>query len=306
MRIRPPRSGRAALLAAALLGARPALADARPQPRAVYGIERTTEVEPGEALLDVAWRHRLGFHAVRRLNPEVDVWIPEPGTPVRLPTRMILPDVEPAHLVINIPEMRLYDFRPDAGPDVFAVAVGGRDIPTPVGRFLISDREIDPIWDVPPRIRRERPQLPAQVPAGPDNPLGSRWMRLGQTLYGLHGTDTRWAIGRMATSGCIRLYDDQIQQLFERTPSGTPVRIVYQPYKWGVEGQVIYFEAHPDLYGRVADPEAEALRVAETLGWLPYVDVEAVRQAVQEVRGVPIRVGTLPDDGVTSPRTVRR
>jgi L,D-transpeptidase ErfK/SrfK len=263
-------------------------------------------VEPGDTLLDVAWRFRLGFHAVRRLNPQVDVWLPEPGTPIRLPTRLVLPDVEPKHLVLNIPEMRLYDFRADGEPDVYAVAVGGRDIQTPVGRFPITDREIDPIWDVPASIRRQRPELPAQVPAGPDNPLGTRWMRLGHTVYGLHGTNTRWAIGRMATNGCIRMYDDQVQALFEHTPAGTPVVIVYQPYKWGVEGREIYLEAHPDLYGRFADPVGEALRAPEELGWLPYVREDLVQKAVGEARGVPIHVGTLPDGGVTSRQTSRR
>ncbi len=305
MRNRHPCVRRATLAVAALL-ALPAAAAGRPQPRTLLGEAQRTVVEPGDTLLDVAWRHRLGFHAVRRLNPGVDVWLPAPGTPVDLPTWLVLPDVAPEHLVINIPEMRLYDFRVEGGPDVYAVAVGGRDIPTPVGRFLISDREIDPIWDVPPRIRRERPQLPAQVPAGPDNPLGSRWMRLGHTIYGLHGTDTRWAIGRMATSGCVRMYDDQVRSLFERTPSGTPVRIIYQPYKWGIEGREVWFEAHPDLYGRVSDPEAEALRLPEALGWLPHIDPEAVRTALEEARGVPIHVGTLPEDGATSPRTSRR
>jgi L,D-transpeptidase ErfK/SrfK len=270
--------------------------------RPLLGEERSVLVEPGDTLLDVAFRERLGFEAVARLNAELDEWIPEPGSVVRLPTRFIVPGAEAGGLVLNIPEMRLYDLRIEALPEVFAVAVGDAADPTPVGAFRIGEKRVDPVWRVPASIRLERPELPARVPPGPDNPLGGHWMTLGASSYGIHGTNVRWSIGREATHGCVRLYEDDMKRLFDRTPTGTRVRIVYQPLKWGWRDDGIYLEAHPDLYGRLERPLTEALAVPNALGLLGAIDIGAVAAEIERARGVPVRVGTLPrpEPGATS------
>lgn len=265
-----------------------------PRLQPLVGEERSVLVEPEDTLLDVAFRERLGFEAVTRLNDGLDEWIPEPGSVVRLPTRFVLPDVEAQGLVLNIPEMRLYDFRAGPLPDVFAVAVGDATDPTPVGAFRIGEKRIDPVWRVPTSIREERPELPARVPPGPDNPLGGHWMTLGTSSYGIHGTNVRWSIGREATHGCVRLYEDEMKRLFDGTPSGTPVEIVYQPFKWGQRDDGLYLEAHPDIYGQVERPLTEALALPSALGLLHAVDVGLVALEVDRARGVPVRVGTLP------------
>jgi L,D-transpeptidase ErfK/SrfK len=265
-----------------------------PQLRPLVGEERSVLVEPEDTLLDVAFRERLGFESVARLNPNLDVWIPDAGSVVRLPTRYVLPDVEPEGLVLNVPEMRLYDFRVEPVPDVYAAAVGDPTDPTPIGEFRVGDKRIDPVWTVPASIRAEKPELPARVPPGPENPLGSYWMTVGSTSYGIHGTNIRWSIGRMATHGCVRLYEDQIERLFQRTPSGTRLRIVYQTVKWGTDGEGLYLEVHQDLYARLADPLALALATPSALGLLEAIDFGLVARAIQAARGVPVRVGTLP------------
>ena len=276
-------------------------AEARLSP--LMGAERSVLVEPEDTLLDIAYRERLGFEAVARLNADLDAWIPEPGSVVRLPTRFVLPDAEPEGLVLNIPEMRLYDFRTEPLPEIYAVAVGDAADPTPVGAFRIGGKRIDPVWTVPASIREERPELPAQVPPGPENPLGGHWMTLGASSYGIHGTNVRWSIGREATHGCVRLYEDEMKRLFERTPTGTHVKIVYQPFKWGQWNDGIYLEAHPDIYGQLEQPLAEAMAIPSELGLTGEIDFERVALEVDRARGVPVRVGTLPPDagGATSP-----
>jgi L,D-transpeptidase ErfK/SrfK len=258
------------------------------------GTPRSALVENDETLLDVAYRERLGFVAVARLNPGVDEWIPDPGTIVRLPTRFVLPDAPREALVLNVPEMRLYDFRVGPEPEVFAVAVGDALDPTPLGEFRIGEKRVNPTWTVPESIRAEKPELPARVPPGPDNPLGSLWMTIGATSYGVHGTNIRWSIGRTATHGCVRLYEDEMRRLFDRTPSGTRLRIVYQPTKWGSEGDGVYLEAHPDLYERMPDALEAALALPRAVGIVDSLDLDAVARVVSEARGVPERVGTLP------------
>lgn len=265
------------------------------QLRPVVGVASADLVVPGDTLLDVAFRNGVGFEALSNLNPNVDTWIPVPGTVVQIPSQVILPGVEARGLVINIPEMRLFDFTVADGPKVIAAAVGDDEDPTPTGSFQIRDKRVDPVWYVPKSIREERPELPAHVPPGPENPLGSRWMRIGTSSYGVHGTNTRWSIGRESTHGCVRLFEAEIQQLFARTPEGTPLRIVYQPYKWGHDRSRILFEAHPDRYARISHRLDEALKPIHEAGLLGHVDIEKIRRAIDESRGIPIVVGTLPE-----------
>jgi L,D-transpeptidase ErfK/SrfK len=271
-----------------------ALAGGRaPALRPLLGPRESVLVERGETLLDIAYQHRLGYQAVERLNPGVDPWIPVPGTVVLLPTRSILPDADEQGIVINLPEMRLFDYTVKNGPEVFALAIGDEASPSLIGEFVVGAKRKDPTWHVPASIRAEKPELPAEVPAGPDNPLGSRWITIGRTSYGIHGTNVRWSIGREATHGCLRLYEDDIQRLFDRVREGTRLQIVYQTAKWGRDETHIYLEVHPDLYGLRPDRFAE-LEVPRALGLLNLLDLDLVLRALEEARGFPVPVGTFP------------
>lgn len=260
----------------------------------ILGEPSSVEVREGETLLDIAFEHGLGFQQLERLNPEVHVWIPDPGTVVQLPTQRILPSVPAQGLVINVPEMRLYDFTVEGDPEIISAAIGDRVDPTPTGEFLVGEKRVDPVWRVPQSIREERPELPAAVPPGPDNPLGRRWMTIGRTSYGIHGTNNRWSIGHDATHGCVRLYNRDMHALYDRTREGTSVRIVYQPVKLGRRDDGIYVEAHPDLYYLDRDPVTSTLMQLFVLGLYDFIDRPLVEKTVQESRGVPVRVGTIP------------
>lgn len=273
-------------------------ADGAPDPwmrlRPVVGEEEAHLVEPGQTLHDVAYIHRLGFDALQRLNPDVDPWIPAAGTVVRLPTRFALPPAETEGLVINLPEMRLYDFTASGPPRVHSVAVGDAEDPTPITEFRIGAKAVDPIWNVPASILKAKPHLSRQVPPGEDNPLGTRWMTLGQSSYGIHGTNVRWSIGRGSTHGCVRLYEDEMQGLFDRVGKGTRVSLIYEPYKWGTDGKTLFLEVHPDIYARRPEPLASALALPRELELLDQLDLERVWQAVERAEGVPVEVGSLP------------
>ena len=262
--------------------------------RPVIGWIEQHRIEAGQTLHDVAFVHRLGFEAVRRLNPDLDPWLPGEDTVVRLPTRYVLPPAEPTGLVINLPEMRLYDFLDAPRTRVLAIAIGDREDPTPIKSFKVGPKQIDPFWKVPKSIRRERPELPPLVPPGPENPLGTRWMTLGRTSYGIHGTNVRWSIGRGSTHGCVRLYEDVMQALFDRVPEGTAVQIVYAPYKWGRNGKDLLLEAHHDVYGRIPARFEAAMAVPKRLGLLANIDIDRAWQVVEEAEGIPVVVGTLP------------
>ena len=259
----------------------------------VVGAPSSDLVAPGETLLDVAARHRLGFERVARMNPDVDVWIPDAGTVVRLPTQHVLPEGLRRGLVVNVPEMQLYDFTRDGELEVLAVAIGDEMDPSLIGEFRVGRKRERPAWHVPKSILAERPELPPVVPPGPDNPLGDHWLTIGSTSYGIHGTNNRWSIGREATHGCLRLYNEDVARLYARTPEGTRIRLVYQTVKVGrLEGWIVV-EAHPDRYGRDPDRLTNALARLDALGLLANVDTDALRRAIDESRGEPVAVGRL-------------
>jgi len=262
----------------------------------VVGAPRTVTIGEGDTLLDVAERNRLGFERVARLNPDLDVWLPPTGARVRIPTFHVLPDTPHEGLVVNLPELQLYDYAVDRErPEVFALAIGDELDPSLVGRFQIGAKRADPVWHVPASIRAEKPELPAAVPPGPDNPLGPYWLTIGQTSYGIHGTNNRWSIGREATHGCLRLYNDEVERLYARTRTGTRIEIVYQTVKVGRRDGVVYVEAHPDRYRRDPDRLARALETLAAHGLADPDTASLVRQVVEAARGEPVAIAVLPD-----------
>lgn len=316
------QSGALALLIPVVLllsgGWRPAAA-AGPAPfESLVGSPSTDRIAEGDTLLDVAERNRLGFDRVARLNPGLDAWIPTPGSRVRLPTYHILPEAPHTGLVVNLPELQLYDYgvrdegvREEGvheggvhadGPEVLALAIGDELDPSLIGQYRVGNKRANPVWNVPASIRAERPELPAAVAPGPDNPLGPYWLTIGQTSYGIHGTNNRWSIGREATHGCLRLYNDVVGRLFARTPTGTPIRIVYQTVKLGLRDGVVYAEAHPDRYRR--DPDRLARATARLAEWgLDDEDtLTLLRAVIDAARGEPVAIAVLPDSpGLVDP-----
>ncbi len=272
----------------------------------LVGSPSTDQIAEGDTLLDIAERHRLGFERVARLNPELDAWIPAAGSRVRLPTYHVLPEAPHAGLVVNLPELQLYDYGVHGEgvheegvdvntPEVLALAIGDELDPSLIGRYRVGQKRANPVWHVPASIRAEKPELPAEMAPGPDNPLGPYWLTIGQTSYGIHGTNNRWSIGREATHGCLRLYNDVVERLFARTPTGTPIQIVYQTVKLGLRDGVVYAEVHPDRYRR--DPDRLAIATARLAEWgLDDEDtLTLLRAAIDTARGEPIAIAVLPD-----------
>jgi lipoprotein-anchoring transpeptidase ErfK/SrfK len=132
----------------------------------------------------------------------------------------------PGTVLIKTDERRLY-FVLEGGKAVqYGVGVG-REGFTWRGRERISRKAKWPGWSPPPRmIERERAKgiiLPAHMPGGPDNPLGARALYLGGTLFRIHGTNQPHTIGHAASSGCIRMINEEVIDLYDRVKVGTLV-----------------------------------------------------------------------------------
>jgi L,D-transpeptidase ErfK/SrfK len=194
------------------------------------GLIQTTIVSADDTLPDIARRFNLGYEEIVRANPGVDPWLPGAGREVVLPTRFILPNAPREGIVLNIPAMRLFYYparkkNEPATVITYPIGVGRVGWATPEGTTRIFKRTLDPTWRPPPSIREEHlemgDELPEVVLAGPDNPLGRHSFTLGWPGYLVHGTNKPYGVGMRSSHGCIRLYPEDIEQLFDTVPMGT-------------------------------------------------------------------------------------
>ena len=124
---------------------------------------------------------------------------------------------------------------------IYPVAVGAPETPSPVGEFSISEKEVNPSWT--------DPKTKITVPSGPSNPLGYRWLGLYGN-YGIHGTNAPWSIGCSLSHGCIRMYEEDVEELFESAPMGTPVEIIYdRVIMEEAPDHTVSYYIYPDGYG---------------------------------------------------------
>ncbi|SDJ39142.1 L,D-transpeptidase family protein [Billgrantia gudaonensis] len=260
----------------------------------VIGENYTVTVEDGDTLVDIARRHNVGYEAIRMANPDVSLWAPYAGTEVTIPNRHILPDAPREGIVINLSELRLYYYSAEGVVETYPISVGREGYATPVGLTKTTVKVKDPHWS-PPRSMREEAAArgeppPTVVPPGPDNPLGRHAILLGLPSYLIHGTNKPEGVGMRVSRGCIRMYPEDIESLYERVPSGTQVNIVDQPFKaaWSQDG-VLYAQSFPRLEenrGSV-EPILEAIQVvSQAFGDdQPPVDYARLRQAVEQPDG---------------------
>ena len=203
---------------------------------------------PDDTLVQVSRNYDIGFVEMRAANPDVDPWVPGAGAKLVIPTMYILPDAPRRGIVINLPEMRLYYYgKPETPPESYPLGVGREGLSTPTGSTTVVSKVEGPIWYPTKRMREEDPKLPEFVPAGPDNPLGTHALYLGWNEYRIHGTNKPFGIGRRSSSGCIRMYPEDIVKLWPEVPVGTSVTVVNQPVKAVWIGSEFYIEAHPTI-----------------------------------------------------------
>ncbi len=205
---------------------------------------------------DIARTFGLGYDDLVNANPGVDPWLPGAGTPILLPTRYILPDVPRRGIVLNIAAKRLYYFPPrQAGEPqhviTHPIGIGRVGWATPLGQSSVIAKAENPTWYVPRSVRDEHramgDPLPAVVPPGPDNPLGHRVLKLGMEGYLIHGTNQPYGVGMRVSHGCVRLYPENIETLYNAANIGTPVRIINEPVLAAWHGDTVVAQAFPIL-----------------------------------------------------------
>jgi lipoprotein-anchoring transpeptidase ErfK/SrfK len=94
------------------------------------------------------------------------------------------------------------------------------------GTHRVTNKRKWPGWTPPAAMRKRQPGLPAHIPGGPNNPLGARALYIGSTLYRIHGTNEPWTIGGDVSSGCIRMVNADVVDLFTRVKIGAKVVVL--------------------------------------------------------------------------------
>ncbi|WP_336813679.1 L,D-transpeptidase [Bosea sp. MMO-172] len=128
----------------------------------------------------------------------------------------------PGTIVIDSAERRLYYVMPDGKAMRYGVGVGRPGFDW-AGTQTISRKQEWPTWTPPAQMLKRRPDLPRFMPGGPDNPMGARALYLGSTLYRIHGSNEPETIGQAVSSGCIRMLNEDVIDLYERAKVGTRV-----------------------------------------------------------------------------------
>ncbi|MER0044339.1 L,D-transpeptidase family protein [Pseudomonas sp. MGal98] len=258
-----------------------------------------------DTFADIGTANDLGYLEMVAANPGVDAWLPGEGTDIVLPTRFILPPGPREGIVINLAEYRLYYF--PKGENVvhtYPLGIGREGWSSPVTQARITAKTPNPGWYPPQSIRDEHAAdgdpLPSYVPPGPDNPLGPYKMTLSVPGYLIHGSNKKFGIGMRVSHGCFRMLNNNVLELADMVPVGTPVRIINEPYKFGVSGGKVYLEAHTPLGEEDApavDHHTEVVNAlirrndlsADTLDW------DVVREVVAAHDGLPVEIASPRD-----------
>lgn len=260
-----------------------------------------------DTLPDIAREHDLGYDEIKLSNPDVDTWLPGKDRKILLPTEFLLPDAPRKGIVLNIPEMRLYYYPPHKKGEpekviTYPLGVGREGWDTPYVRTRIIRKQKDPAWYPPESIREEHAAegdpLPKRIGPGPENPLGRYALRLALPSYLIHGTNKPSGVGMRVSHGCIRLYPENIEELFSIVKVGTPVDIVNQPFKLGLHAGKIYLEAHPYLQEDAPLFKDNLTSVVRMLIKITgnkhyHMNWDLAKQVVHQMNGIPVVVGSI-------------
>ena len=177
-----------------------------PQPAATPYRERSSSVTPNDAMLDRSWRGEIDPKFLRQEVPYHGK--EKAGT-----------------IVIDTPNHFLYLVESDGKAIRYGIGVGRPGF-TWSGTHRISAMKEWPDWVPPKEMLARQPGLPHFMAGGPSNPLGARALYLGSTLYRIHGSNEPWTIGRNVSSGCIRMRNVDVIDLYERVKVGTKVVVL--------------------------------------------------------------------------------
>jgi lipoprotein-anchoring transpeptidase ErfK/SrfK len=141
------------------------------------------------------------------------------------------PQYKAGQIIVSFGDRRLYLITKDGQATSYPIAIP-REQSRWQGTTVVSQKRENPDWRPTPDMLKENPKLPSWVPGGhPMNPLGVRALYLGSSTYRIHGTDAPWTIGQNVSKGCIRMFNEDVIDLYPKVPTGTKVVVTWERFK---------------------------------------------------------------------------
>lgn len=255
----------------------------------VVGEVRKYTIKKGDSLLELARDFGLGYHDLAVLHRQYDPFIPPAGAVITVPTKWVIPDNRGRNIIVNTGQMRLYFYQNNATQVyTYPIGMGVLDFKTPTGVFKVVEKKVNPAWHIPKSLQAKYGMT--VMPPGPDNPLGDYKLTLSWGDYGIHGTHMPLGVGRLVSHGCIRHYPEDIKELYDITPVGTTVEVIYEPVKFGYLRGRIFVEVHEDIYFKIPDMFNYALKKLEARGLAGRINWTRFIRAVEERTGAPVDI----------------
>jgi lipoprotein-anchoring transpeptidase ErfK/SrfK len=186
----------------------------------------------GGGFIEFLWRGDDAGEPVRDRRRPQGMGAPAYGAPHGSIDPQYLPQTvayagpeKPGTIVIDTPQHFLYLVEPGGTARRYGIGVGRPGF-TWAGIKEISAKREWPDWRPPVEMLQRRPDLPGFMAGGPENPLGARAMYLGSSLYRIHGSNEPWTIGTEVSSGCIRMRNEDVIDLYDRVKLGTRVVVI--------------------------------------------------------------------------------
>ena len=273
-----------------------------PKGNDVIGEVFVIEAHSGDTIMKLAEQYKLSLHELAEANPKINPKKLRAGEHVVIPSAYVLP-IFRSGIVINLAELRLYYFDNEHHKVyTYPVGLGRREWRTPTASARVTRKQKDPTWYVPESIadfvfEQTGRVLPNSIPPGPENPLGQHAIYMSLHGYLIHGTNQPWSVGQLISSGCIRLYNEDVAELFNLVKIGDPVHIIHYPYKAGWHNNQLVLEAHVPM--TIDDPisKLNVLSIDKaislsTKGQHANVNWNYIDKIVHHPTGMPIIVGT--------------
>ena len=166
-------------------------------------------------------------------------------------------DAKPGEIIVSFSDRRLFLITQPGMAFSYPVAIP-REQDRWQGQTSVTQKRENPSWTPTPSMIKENPRLPRWVPGGhPMNPLGNRALYLGSSFYRIHGTDAPWTIGTAVSKGCIRMYNKDALDVYERAKVGAKVMVTWKTYQFQPtpdQPQAIATQAQPDAAARYHSP----------------------------------------------------
>ncbi|MFK8250734.1 L,D-transpeptidase family protein [Ancylobacter sp. sgz301288] len=211
-------------------------AQPQPQQQAAYPAQQPYSAQPDPAATGTVPPGAVGSSQAMGANGSTVAMLPPEDQPETGPTKELPPNLKrqivdyptkeaPGTIIIDTPNTYLYYVLPGGKAERYGIGVG-REGFTWAGTEKISRKAEWPDWRPPAEMIERQPYLPRFMAGGPGNPMGARAMYLGGTIYRIHGTNQPSTIGQFMSSGCIRMLNEDVENLFERVKVGTKVVVL--------------------------------------------------------------------------------